>query len=172
MSWWDSYRGVYGAELRAAAREFSDHGWPVAGCSPAGLLLATGTTLDVLAMPAELGRLVCAQLRDSDSMAPVAATPVDMWWFPVVADTALRTLLHDSPDVVLHSGGDVVLAPPSELPDGLVHWRVSPARTGWALPTTDLIVPAVADAVRWRADRLTWPGAQRPVAGLVVGLRS
>ncbi|MGH3567746.1 MAG: hypothetical protein ACRDRH_17285 [Pseudonocardia sp.] len=172
MSWWDSYRGVYGAELRAAAREFADHGWPVADCSPAGLLLATGTTLDVLAMPAELGRSVCAHLRDSDSMVPVAADPVGMWWFPVVADTGLQALLHDSPDVVLRSGGDVVLAPPSELPDGLVHWRVSPARIGWALPTADLIVPAVADVVRWRTDRRTRPGAQRPVAGLVAGMRS
>ena len=60
---WDSYRTVYGAELRAAAREYSDHGWPVVGACSAGLLLATGTSLDVLEVPAAVGRLVCAQLR-------------------------------------------------------------------------------------------------------------
>ena len=72
---WDSYRTVYGAELRAAAREFSDHGWPVVEASPSGLLLATGTVLDVLEVPAAVGRQVCAQLRAAGIVVPVAATP-------------------------------------------------------------------------------------------------
>lgn len=29
MSWWDSYRAVYRAELKASALELVDHGWPV-----------------------------------------------------------------------------------------------------------------------------------------------
>src|SRR5882672_3067229 len=29
MSWWDSYRAVYRAELKASAFELADHGWPV-----------------------------------------------------------------------------------------------------------------------------------------------
>ena len=68
---WDSYRTVYGAELRAAAREYTDHGWPVVEAVPAGLLLATGTSLDVLEVPAAVGRLVCAQLRAAGMAVPV-----------------------------------------------------------------------------------------------------
>src|ERR1700754_4431629 len=43
MSGWDSYRAVYGAELRAAAREIDDHGWAVVAAAPTALLLVTGT---------------------------------------------------------------------------------------------------------------------------------
>ena len=86
---WDSYRTVYGAELRAAAREYSDHGWPVVGACSAGLLLATGTSLDVLEVPAAVGRLVCAQLRAAGIAVPVAATPTGRWWFPVTTGGAL-----------------------------------------------------------------------------------
>jgi len=71
---WDSYRAVFGAELRAAAREFSDHGWPVAEQTATTLLLITGRALDVLEVPTATGRQVCAQLRDAGSVVPVAAT--------------------------------------------------------------------------------------------------
>ena len=80
---WESYRAVYGAELRAAAREYSDHGWPVVGACSAGLLLATGTALDVIEVPAAVGRRVCALLREAGMAVPVAATPTGSWWFPV-----------------------------------------------------------------------------------------
>src|SRR4051794_36020201 len=98
---WDSYRTVYGAELRAAAREYSDHGWTVVGGGPAGLLLATGTTLDVLEVSAAVGRLVCAQLREAGIAVPVAATPTGRWWFPVTPGGTLRASLTDRADVVL-----------------------------------------------------------------------
>ena len=58
------YRVVYGAELRAAAHEFDDHGWPVVAASPTALLLVTGTALDVVEVPAAVGRQVCAQKVD------------------------------------------------------------------------------------------------------------
>ncbi len=48
MPGWDSYRAVYGAEVRAAAREFLDHGWPVVEKSADTLMLITGSALDVL----------------------------------------------------------------------------------------------------------------------------
>ena len=92
---WDSYRTVYGAELRAAAREYSDHGWPVVGACSAGLLLATGTSLDVLEVPSAVGRLVCAQLRAAGIAVPVAATPTGRWWFPVTPGGTC--LLYTSP---------------------------------------------------------------------------
>jgi hypothetical protein len=75
MPGWDSYRGVYGAELRAAARELLDHGWPVVEASEDTLMLVSGAKLDVLEVPATIGRGICAQLRAADIVVPVAATP-------------------------------------------------------------------------------------------------
>jgi Bifunctional DNA primase/polymerase, N-terminal len=144
---WDSYRAVYGAELRAAAREYSDHGWPVVGACAAGLLLATGTALDVLEVPATAGRFVCAQLRSAGLAVPVAATPTGTWWFPMTAGAALPASLRGRPDVVLHTDGAAVLAPPSATPDGWVHWRVAPALSGYRPSPADLIVAAAEEAV-------------------------
>jgi len=160
MQWWDSYRAVYGAELRAAAREFGDHGWQAVG-SPAGLLLVTGTALDVLEMPAEAGRHVCAWLRDAGLVFPVAATPAGTWWFPVRPGAAAST----RDDVVLRAGGEVVLAPPSELPDGWVHWRVTPAQSGWLLPAAGLILAAAAAPLGYDAAL----DAEWSAVGLAVG---
>lgn len=171
MSGWNSYRGVYGAELRAAAREFGDHGWPVVAESPTSLLLITGAALDVVEVPALHGRHVCAHLRDTGSVVPVAATPTGQWFFPVTPGGELPVELHDVEGVVLHTAGAAVPAPPSEVPDGWVHWRVAPALTGYRLPAAEEIVHAVTEAVRWRADREMHPGAQRPVDVLAAGMR-
>ena len=111
----------------------------VVGGGPAGLLLATGTSLDVLEMPAAVGRLVCAQLRAAGVAVPVAATPTGRWWFPVTTGGTLPAPLRESTDVVLHTGGAAVLAPPSETPDGWVHWRVAPA---------PLRLPSVTSSIR------------------------
>jgi hypothetical protein len=152
---WESYRAVYGAELRAAAREYSDHGWPVVGVCSAGLLLATGTTLDVIEVPAAVGRRVCALLREAGMAVPVAATPTGSWWFPVTPQAALPAALRGRSDVVLHTDGAAVLAPPSETPDGWVHWRVAPALTGYGPSPAGPIVAAMAAAVdRNESDRL------------------
>jgi hypothetical protein len=171
MPGWDSYRAVYGAELRAAAREFDDHGWPVVEASPTSLLLVTGAALDVVEMSAACGRQVCAQLRDTGSVVAVAATPTGSWWFPVTPGAVLPAELYEADDVALRTAGATVLAPPSQVPDGWVHWRVAPALTGYRVPDADLILHAAADAVRWHTDRITHPGAQRPAGALAVGLR-
>jgi bifunctional DNA primase/polymerase-like protein len=172
MSGWDSYRAVYGAELRAAAHEFDDHGWPVVAASATTLLLRTGTALDVLEVPAAIGRQVCARLRYTGSVVPVAATPTGEWWFPIAPGAVLPAELRDTDGVVLHAEGASVLAPPSEVPDGWVHWRVAPTLTGYRVPAADMILLAAADVVRWRADRIAHPGAQRPAGALAVGMRS
>jgi hypothetical protein len=152
---WESYRAVYGAELRAAAREYSDHGWPVVGVCSAGLLLATGTTLDVIEVPAAVGRRVCALLREAGMAVPVAATPTGSWWFPVTPRATLPAGLSGRSDVVLHTDGAAVLAPPSETPDGWVHWRVAPALTGYGPSPAAPIVAAMAAAVDMNeSDRL------------------
>ena len=124
---WDSYRTVYGAELRAAAREYSDHGWPVVGACSAGLLLATGTAT---------GR----------------------WWFPATTGGTLPAAVADRADVVLHTDGAAVLAPPSETPDGWVHWRVTPALSGYRPSPVGPIIAAVLAAVE------VYEGARLPVA--------
>lgn len=170
MSGWDSYRAVYGAELRAAAREFGDHGWTVVAESPTTLRLITGRTLDVLEVPAALGRGMCAHLRAAGIVVPVAATPTGRWWYPLAAGSAFGSELH-SAGAVLHTGGAGVLAPPSQVPDGWVHWRVAPALTGYRVPAADLILSAATAAVRWRTDLDRHPGAQRPAAAAVVGAR-
>ena len=95
MPGWDSYRAVYGAEVRAAAREFLDHGWPVVEECADTLMLVTGRALDVLEVPAAIGRGICAQLRAAGIVVPVAATPTGAWWYPVTPGAALPAALRE-----------------------------------------------------------------------------
>jgi hypothetical protein len=171
MPGWDSYRAVYGAELRAAAREFLDHGWPVVEESVDTLMLITGSALDVLEVPAAIGRGICAQLRAADIVVPVAATPTGSWWYPVTPGAALPAVLRGAKGVVLHAG-DAIAAPPSQVPDGWVHWRVPPAACDYGVAAADLIFSAAATAVALRADDDGHPGAQRPAGVVAVGMRS
>lgn len=172
MSRWDSYRAVYGAELRAAAREYADHGWPLIPGTGSDVLLSTGEVLDVVEVPAELGKRVCEFLRDCGLVVPVAATTTGTWWFPMSAGFGLPPELSLHADIVLHTDGIGVLAPPTERADGWVHWRVAPALTGYEVPAAALVIDAVTAAVRWRAaggDQR--PGAQRPAAAVATGSR-
>ena len=171
MPGWDSYRAVYGAEVRAAAREFLDHGWPVVEKSSDTLMLITGSALDVLEVPAAIGRGICAQLRAADIVVPVAATPTGSWWYPVTPGAALPAVLREAADVVLHAG-DAIAAPPSQVPDGWVHWRVPPAACDFGVAAADLIFSAAATAVALRVDDDRHPGAQRPAGVVAVGMRS
>ncbi|MFP5022651.1 bifunctional DNA primase/polymerase [Pseudonocardia phyllosphaerae] len=151
MSWWDSYRAVYGAELRAAAREYVDHGWPLVPGPGAEVLLSTGEALDVVEVPEAVGRRVCRTLRDAGEVVPVAATPEGTFWFPMTPRHALPAELSLHADVVLHTDGIGVVAPPSSRPDGWVQWRVSPARIGYRIPDAAVVVEAVREAVEHRA---------------------
>lgn len=171
MPGWDSYRAVYGAELRAAARELLDHGWPVVEQCADTLMLITGSALDVLEVPAAIGRGICAQLRAADIVVPVAATPTGSWWYPVTPGAALPDVLREARDVVLHAG-DAIAAPPSQVPDGWVHWRVPPAACDFGIAAADLIFSAAATAVALRVDDDGHPGAQRPAGVVAVGMRS
>jgi len=171
MPGWDSYRAVYGAELRAAARELLDHGWPVVEQCADTLMLITGSALDVLEVPAAIGRGICAQLRAADIVVPVAATPTGSWWYPVTPGAALPAVLREARDVVLHAG-DAIAAPPSQVPDGWVHWRVPPAACDFGVASANLIFSAAATAVALRVDDDGHPGAQRPAGVVAVGMRS
>lgn len=210
-SWWNSSRAIYGAELRAGALCLVDHGWPVvpgscldtvpaveegvaaASCDPArvgqwwseapySVLLATGDALDVIEVPAWMGRRMASTLREVGLVAPLAATPTGRWWFPVSPGGGQLTEQVAAADAKWHGKGSWVIAPPSECADGLVHWRVHPSVCGWRLPDSELVHSAAAEAARWRAattpaaaaapegadDRLV---AQRP-AGVASGMRS
>lgn len=218
MSWWNSSRAVYGAELRASALGLVDHGWPVLpgtwwqgggwrgipsvpvtgittdlsqapgwdsvpatnggvtaattdptqvslwwSRSPFSVLVATGTKLDVVEMPARIGQRVAGSLRRCGVVAALAATPSGRWWFPVTPGTSLHPELAARTEVVLHGAGSWVMAPPSEMADGLVHWRVTPSACGWRLPESDLVQSAAAEAFRWCAtEGDEWPVTQRP----------
>jgi hypothetical protein len=216
---WESYRAVYGAELRAGALCLVDHGWPVvpgtwwggdgapatgtgwssasawdplpsvpggvaaATCDPAqvthwwsaapyAVLLATGTRLDALEVPAWMGRRMAATLRSVDVVAPLAATPSGRWWFPVAVGGPELTGWLTEAGVVRHGAGSWVIAPPSECADGLVHWRVNPSACAWRLPPAELVLSAAAEAARWRAaEGDDWSVAQRPT-GVASGMRS
>jgi len=221
MSWWNSSRAVYGAELRAGAQCFVDHGWPVvpgtwwqaggwrglpeasgqlaasgwdsapavvggvleASCdsaqvtewwsaAPFAVLLATGTALDVLEVPAWMGQRMATTLRSVGLVAPLAAMPAGRWWFPVTSGGAEPTERLADAGVVRHGSGSWVIAPPSECADGLVHWRVNPSACGWRLPASELVQSAAAEAARWRAaEGDDWSVAQRPT-GVASGMRS
>jgi len=122
-------------------------------------------------VPAVIGRGICAQLRAADIVVPVAATPTGSWWYPVTPGSALPAVLREAEDVVLHAG-DAIAAPPSQVPDGWVHWRVPPAACDFGVAAADLIFSAAATAVALRVDAEAHPGAQRPAGVVAVGMRS
>lgn len=198
MSWWDSYRAVYRAELRSSAFELADHGWPVCPGSywqadrwigqdgvpstgltpvdvdgparaargvdelderwldrPFSVLLATGLVVDAIEVSALVGRRACAVLRENNLVVPVAATPTGRWWFAVRAGEALRPELASRPDVQLHSRGSWVAAPPSEGPQGVVHWRVPPQACGWHLSDPRGLQLALLDVLGQRSTLVT-----------------
>src|SRR5581483_9924683 len=121
------------------------------------------SALDVVEMPAYLGRRVASTLRRVGVGAPLAATPAGRWWLPVTPGSPLNPELAAQTEVVLHGSGSWVIAPPSEMEDGLVHWRVPPSASGWRLPESELVQSAVAEALRWSVtDSDEWPVVQRP----------
>jgi hypothetical protein len=114
---------------------------------PYSLLLATGLVLDVLELPAELGRRTATELRAIGLVAPISATPTGSWMFPVVAGEPLCAELDRHPQVVLHGRGSWVPLPPSPYVHGVVHWRVKPEVSGWHVPRSSDVQQAVVDAL-------------------------
>jgi hypothetical protein len=114
---------------------------------PYSLLLATGFMLDVLDVPADLGRRTATELRAIGLVAPIAATPTGRWLFPVVSGDPLCAELNDHSEVVLHGRGSWVPLPPSPFVHGVVHWRVKPDVAGWDVPRSSDVQQAVVDAL-------------------------
>lgn len=111
------------------------------------ILLATGRGVDVLEVPAELGRRAATELRAIGLPVPIAATPAGRWLFPVRSGEVLHARLAGDHDVVVHAQGSWVPLPPSPFLHGVVHWRVTPHVTGWALPRSCDVQHALGLAV-------------------------
>ncbi|HEY2205343.1 MAG TPA: bifunctional DNA primase/polymerase [Pseudonocardia sp.] len=147
---WDSVPSVPQGVAVASTDPVRVAGWWAE--APYSVLVATGAALDVVEVPAWMGRRMTCTLRAAGEVVPLAATPAGRWWFPV------RVRGGELPDAVvrsgalLHGAGSWVIAPPSEAADGLVHWRVNPSVCGWRLPDARLVHWAAAEAARWRAE--------------------
>lgn len=139
---------------------------------PYSVLIPTGSRLDVIEVPATIGRRVAAVLRSAGRLVPIAVTPTGQWLFPVAPGEPLRPELVGRVGVVLHGRGSWVPAPPSMFFQGSVHWRVRPVSCGWQLPEPYSVQQALAEAVRQRPS-ITAGGPA--ASGLVVagtGVRS
>jgi hypothetical protein len=111
-----------------------------AGCDPGtirawwrerhhAVLLATGRMVDVLEVPAELGRPATTGVR-----GPVAVAPAGRLMFLVRPGEGLRPELQCRPGVVLHGPGSWVPVPPTDHPGGRIRWLTAPEEFDWQLP--------------------------------------
>jgi hypothetical protein len=125
--------------------------------------------VDAIEVSALVGRRVGAVLRENGLVVPVAATPTGRWWFAVLAGEALRPELASRADVVLHSRGSWVAAPPSEGPQGAVQWRVPPSACGWDLPSPRDLQVALLDVL---GQRPVLAPRDRGLGSVVTGIRS
>jgi hypothetical protein len=78
---------------------------------------------------------------------PVAVGATGRWLFFVRPGCALRPELANYLDVVRHGAGSWVPAPPSRMPEGVVHWAVAPRKVHWRLPDPEAVQQSLADAL-------------------------
>lgn len=109
---------------------------------PFSVLLDTGDRFDVIDVPAHIGALA----RDV-TLGPVAMTPTGRWMFFVRPGAWLWPELSSLPDVVMHTHGSWVPAPPVRSPDGSVRWVMSPRESQWRLPDPDHVQAMLIAAV-------------------------
>jgi hypothetical protein len=141
---------------------------------PHTVLLATGRTFDVLEVPAHLGLRALGLARLHGHVlgpgrlrvtGPVAVSPAGCWMFFVRPGDPLRPELACQPDVVRHGPRSWVPAPPSRLPEGPVHWAVSPAEACWQLPDSYAVQALLVDAlVAMTVPRPVLPGVPRQLS--------
>lgn len=127
---------------------------------PYSVLVATGDTVDMIEMPALVGRRLRARLRDAGIAVPAAAGPTGRWWFAVRSGEALRPELASRPEVSLHGRGSWVVAPPTCSEQGQVRWRTGPSDCR-ALPDTYDVQVALLEVLGQRPilAAVTCPGA-------------
>lgn len=118
--------------------------------APYSLLVATGSAIDAIEVPTELGRRATSALRELGVPVPIVATPDQRWYFLTSSGSRLCPELADAPEIRLHGAGSWVPMPPTTFQHGLAHWRVKPEVCGWRLPLSGL----VQDALRTGRDKL------------------
>ncbi|NBM18932.1 DNA primase [Streptomyces sp. GC420] len=142
----------------------------------ANFITATGTTHDVLDVPADAGRSALERLlSEGVDVGPVAETSdgrllfftatrgtpedEDEWW-PCELDCHPETM-DEHPGLRWHCRGSYVLVPPARLPgDGSVRWVRGPERP---LPDPLTLLEALTDACARHADEgadhasVAWP---------------
>jgi hypothetical protein len=149
--------------LRRAALRYAAHGWEAirdpgrAGTVVSGVvLLLTGQDFDVLEVPAAVGLHALGTARlHADVLGPalaggggpVAVGATGRWMFFVRPGVALRPELANCLDVVRHGPGSWVAAPPSRMPEGVVHWAVAPRKVHWRLPDAETVQRSLVEAL-------------------------
>jgi len=130
------------------------------------VLLATGRTVDVLEVPATLGRAMATGVR-----GPVSIAPSGRMLFLVRPGEGLRPELQRRLDVVLHGLGSWVALPPTDHPGGRMRWEIEPDECDWDLPepyAVQSLVLAAAHALAAERPMRTAPRARprtlRPAA--------
>jgi len=97
--------------------------------TPHTILLPTGDQFEALDVPAYIGAPAGHTVQ-----GPVAVTPTGRWMFLVRPGGRLHIDLVQHHDVVLHTEGSWIPAPPMRTPRGRVRWTVAPHETGWQVP--------------------------------------
>lgn len=108
---------------------------------PHSVLLPTGRVFDAIEVPALVGSAV------KGVCGPVIVTPTGRWIFLVQSGSELRPELEDCGDIVTHTAGSWVPAPPTVLPEGPVLWQLSPHQVNWQLPSAGELQLALVSAL-------------------------
>lgn len=108
---------------------------------PHSVLLPTGRVFDAIDVPVLIGSAA------EGICGPVILTPTGRWVFLVRSGSALRAELAEQTDVVLHSAGSWVAAPPTVLPEGPMRWHLSPRQVDWYLPEAHEVQSALIHAL-------------------------
>ncbi|GAB3581853.1 bifunctional DNA primase/polymerase [Amycolatopsis endophytica] len=106
---------------------------------PYSLLVATGTVLDAVEVPDELGKRAARLLRATGHPAPIVATPDGRWLFLTTVADRIPEELATAGTVRWHGQGSWIPLPPTPFAHGVVHWRVKPDVWSWRLPTADAV---------------------------------
>lgn len=125
---------------------------------PYSLLVATGSVVDAVDVPAFIGKRVARLLRTVGVLAPIAATPEGRWFFLTTRAGSAAAELHAHPEVVVRGAGDWIPLPPSAHRHGIVHWRVKPQTCDWrpadANVLRDAVIQVLGSTDAEDADRL------------------
>jgi hypothetical protein len=107
--------------------------------APYSLLVATGSAVEAIEVPATMGHHAASVLRTVGVPVPIVATPDRRWYFLTSSGHRPYPELADDPDVTFHGTGSWVPMPPTTFQHGLAHWRVKPEVCGWRLPSPELV---------------------------------